>query len=288
MHISRLLSTSHRAIVAAMLSLSCAAVTAAPPPPPFYSPEVLVTGMSTAIYDGSIQPLKLDGTYFGEAQLGVNQWEHTFEIRNFGNADLTTTLPISITGPNAADFTVTQQPAPLVPAGQRTSFKVLYTPSFVGKAFATVTVENNDIDEGSYTFDIRGDGVDQALVGSDIQGELVYYKSYQCKGLPLLFCKMTGKVEVLNLATDYDLSLATVRIYVVEGDVLNENAFLVAEKQVKNLKAFRPGKKNKAKKVKFKGYVPPGYTHIYAEVVPEDGSEDINYTNNRTEHLYGI
>src|SRR5690606_13235286 len=118
--------------------------------------------------------------------------------------------------------------------------------------------------------------------------DLAYYKSYKCKGIPLLFCKMKGKVEVRNLSTDYDLKRATVRVYVVDGDVLTDGAFLVDEIKVKKLKPFRPGKKNKAKKAKFKGWVPPGYTHIYAEVVPEDGSEDINYTNNRTEHLYGL
>lgn len=244
--------------------------------------------MSTAIYDGTIQPLKLDGTYFGEAQLGVNAWEHTFEIRNFGNADLQVTVPLTLTGPNVGDFTITQQPAPVVAAGQRTSFKILFTPSFEGNAYATVNISNNDNDESLYTFDIRGDGVTSPLVGPDIQGDLVYYKNYKCAGLPLLFCKMQGKVEVRNLSETYDLSCATVRVYVVNGDVLNDQAYLVDERIVKNLKAYVPGKKMKVKKVKFSGWVPPGYTHIYAEVVPRDGSEDINYTNNRTEHLYGI
>jgi hypothetical protein len=266
----------------------CAGVLAAPPPPPVYTPDILVTGMNTAIYDGTVQPLKLDGTYFGQAQLGVNSWEHAFEIRNFGTADLLLTDLVSVTGANAGDFVITQQPLNRIAPGQRTSFSIRYTPSFVGNAYATVVVPSNDPDETSYDFTLRGDGVDTPLVGPDLSGELVFYKNYKCQGIPLLYCKMNGRVDVQNLSTTYDLNWATVRVYVVNGDILNDQKYLVAEKTVKKLKAFKPGKKNKAKRVKFKGYVPPGYTHIYAEVVPEDGSEDINYTNNRTAYLYGL
>src|SRR5687767_9462932 len=83
-----------RFVFTAAVVAAGASVFAAPPPPPFYSPEILVTGLSTAIYDGSVQPLKLDGTYFNKAQVGVNSWEHTFEIRNFGNDDLVLTVPL--------------------------------------------------------------------------------------------------------------------------------------------------------------------------------------------------
>lgn len=277
-----------RSLALAVGTLACLSVFAAPPPPPVYVPEILVTGQSAAIEFGSTQPRKLDGTYFGAAQLGVNSWEHTFEIRNFGHADLQVTVPLTITGPNASDFTITQQPNTVVSPEQRTSFNIRYTPSFIGNAYATVNVLSNDVTEGHYTFDIRGDGVSTALTGPDLQGDLVLYKKYKCKGIPLLFCKMNGRVEVKNLSQNYDLSLASVRIYVVPTDVLYEDKFLLDEIPVKNLKRWAAGKPLKTKKIKFKGWVPPGYTHIYAEVVPQDGSEDIDYTNNRTAHLYGI
>ena len=104
----------------AVATAIAASVVAAPPPPPVYEPDILVTGMSTAIYTGSVQPLKLDGTYFGQAQLGVNSWEHTFEIRNFGDNDLHL-IAGGLDGPNAGDFVVTQWPDLLIPPGQRTS-----------------------------------------------------------------------------------------------------------------------------------------------------------------------
>jgi hypothetical protein len=277
-----------RALTLAVGMAICAGVVAAPPPPPVYVPNILVTGMNTAIPYYKEQPLKLDGTYFGQAQLGVNSWEHTYEIRNFGNADLHITEPVYVFGWNNTDFVVTQQPNRLVPPGQRTSFTVRYSPSFVGEAYTAAVIVTNDPDQSVYPFMLRGDGVAEPLVGPDLRGDIVYYSKYKCEGIPLLACKMKGRVEVQNLATNYDLSWATVRVYAVNGDVLNPQAHLVAQKTVKNLKAFQPGKKNKAKTVKFTGYVPPGYTHLYAEVVPEDGSEDINYTNNRTAFHYGI
>jgi len=280
-----------RHLVGIAAATHCLSVFAAPPPPPVYAPEILVTGMNTAIYAGSDQPLKMSGTYFNKAEIGVNTWEHTFEIRNFGNDDLILTTPLTLTGPHAADFAVTQQPVDLVPAGQRTSFKVAFTPSFAGEAYCTVNIENNDSDETTYTFSLRGDGVTEPLQGPDLSGELTFYKKYKCKGIPLLACKMSARVEVTNLAENFDQEFATVRIYVVNGDVLSPEPYLLDEKVVKNLKSAVPGKKLKTKRVKLKGLVPPGYTHIYAEVVPEglpEGMEDIDYTNNRTEHVYGI
>lgn len=122
-----------RLLGASLTVTGCALAIAAPPNPPFFSPEILITGQSSPVLDGSMQPLKLDGTYFGLAQLGINSWEHSFEIRNMNNADLIVTAPVTITGANAADFFVTQQPATIVPPGQRTSFAIKYTPSFVGK-----------------------------------------------------------------------------------------------------------------------------------------------------------
>lgn len=282
------LSELKRIIGTSLTVAGCALVVAAPPPPPVFAPDILVTGQASPILDNATQPLKLDGTYYNLAQLGVNSWEHRFEIRNFGDADLIITAPLDITGPNAGDFIVTQHPATHVAPGQRTAFAVRFTPSFVGQAFATVNISNNDPDEGHYNFVVRGDGVAEALVGPDLQGDLVFYKKYKCKGIPLLACKMSGRVEVQNLNTNYDLDYATVRIYVVNGDILNGSTFMIDEKVVKKLRTKKKGKAPKVKKVKFKGYVPPGFTHIYAEVVPAGDVEDLDYTNNRTAQPYGI
>lgn len=276
-----------------ILATWATAVVAAPPAPPIYYPDIMITGMSTHIYDNKAQPLKLDDTYFGKAQLGVHTWEHWYEIRNIGHVDLVVDLPVFLTDVNLDQFQITHQPAAIVPPGQRTSFAVRYTPTMPGQHYARVNICSNDPDTKIYDFVIRGDAQHEPLVGPDLKGELVYYSNYQCKGVPQL-CKMSGHFDVTNLSWDHSVSRATVRVYVVKGDVLNDSAYLVSQKTIKNLNKYVPAKPGKApkpyktKRVKFSGYVPAGYTHIYAEVVPEDGSEDINYTNNRTGYLYGL
>lgn len=297
-------SALRTAMSLALISTCTTILLAAPPPRPVYHPDILVTGMATAINLGDTQPLKLDGTYFGAAQLGVHQWDRSFEIRNFGEAALELTGPVTITGPNAGDFVLTQQPLSHIAPGQRSAFTIRYTPSFVGYSYATVTINSNDPDEGQYFFTIRGDGTDQPLTGPDLKGELIFYKTYKCKGTPRKgdnyrpfypnSCKMNGRFDVQNLSWDTDCPYAMVNVYVVKGDILDGSAHLVASKMVKKLNRYvpaKPGKKPKAlktKRVKFKGYLPPGYSHIYAEVVPLDGLEDPNYVNNRTTWLYGL
>ncbi len=294
----KILAKSHfsalKKIIALGVLTTCTSVIfAAPPPRPIYYPDIMITGNSTFIPDNKEQPLKLDDTYFGRAQIGVNFWDNRYEIRNMGDVDLFVHLPVMITGPDREHFAVIQEPQDVVAPGQRTSFVIRYNPTAPGQHHARVSVCSTDPDTKVYDFVIRGDAQHEPLVGPDLLGELVYYKNYTCKGVPRL-CTMKGHFNVTNLSWDHDVAQATVRVYVVKGDVLNDSAYLVAQKTVKNLKKYvpaKPGKKPKpykTKRVKFKGFVPAGYTHIYAEVVPEDGSEDINYSNNRTGYLYGL
>ena len=266
---------------------ACMSIFAAPPQPPVYYPEILVTGMNTFIPDNATQPLKLDGTYFGKAELGVNSWEHEFEIRNTGHNDLLVTAPITLSGPGASDFAVTQQPQTFLAPGQRSTFRIRYTPTFEGNAYAEINIENNDPDESLFNFTLRGDGVSTPLVGPDLQTEILYYSKYKCKGLPLLWCKMKGAVEFSNLSTSYYLTFASIRIYAVKTDYLTDDSYELDFIPLKKIKPLNPAKP-KVKKIKFNGLVPPGYTHIYAEIVPQDGSDDIDYSNNRSEHVYGI
>lgn len=91
----------------------------------------------------------------------------TFEVHNTqpvdpirGTHDLVLTGDplVQIGGPNASDFIVTEEPAQMIPAGGNTSFDILFTPSQAGIRTATVTVPNNDSNEGGYTFFIQGTG----------------------------------------------------------------------------------------------------------------------------------
>jgi hypothetical protein len=82
----------------------------------------------------------------------------TFTITNTG-VDPLTISGVTITGPNASDFSVTASPAPTVPVSGSTTFQITFNPSSDGVKNATVEIANDDSDENPYTFAIRGTGI---------------------------------------------------------------------------------------------------------------------------------
>ncbi len=90
-----------------------------------------------------------------------------FDVQNLGNLALNFTgAPrIEITGEHAGDFSILRDlPASLgggqfdIPATS-TSFELGFLPTATGTRNATVTIRNNDADEGVYTFNITGEGL---------------------------------------------------------------------------------------------------------------------------------
>ncbi|HEX3102686.1 MAG TPA: choice-of-anchor D domain-containing protein, partial [Pyrinomonadaceae bacterium] len=75
-----------------------------------------------------------------------------------GTANLTVSNPI-ITGTNPLDFTVSVNPVSPVGPGGSTTFKVKFDPTAAGVRTATVTIDNNDLNENPYDFAIQGTGV---------------------------------------------------------------------------------------------------------------------------------
>ncbi len=114
----------------------------------------------TAILDGNTTPSVDDGTDFGATDINAMRVSHTFNIYNLGSGALHLTgKPIvSISGANAADFTVTLQPANSVHPANFAAFRVVFDPSGVGVRSATITIANNDSNENPYDFSIQGVG----------------------------------------------------------------------------------------------------------------------------------
>lgn len=124
--------------------------------------EIEIQGNSTEIVSGDITPSLADHTDFGQTAVIGGTVVRTFTILNSGGADLTLTGSspyVSISGANAADFTVTSTPStPIAPAGS-TTFNITFDPSALGTRTATVSIANDDSDENPYTFAIQGTGV---------------------------------------------------------------------------------------------------------------------------------
>ena len=120
-------------------------------------PEINVLGNGTTITDGDTTPSGSDHTDFGSTDVTSGTVTRTFTIQNLGTASLTVG-PVTLSGANAADFSVIVQPASSVAAGGNTSFQVRFDPSALGTRSATVSFGNNDADENPYNFAFQGTG----------------------------------------------------------------------------------------------------------------------------------
>ncbi|WP_319407401.1 choice-of-anchor D domain-containing protein [uncultured Desulfosarcina sp.] len=126
-------------------------------------PEINVTGNATNIDSGDDTPTFADHTQFGSANISSGTTARTFTIQNNGSSALTVS-GVSISGENSSDFSISASPAASVASSSSTSFAVTFNPSAVGNRNATITIANDDADEGSYSFDIRGYGFTPADV----------------------------------------------------------------------------------------------------------------------------
>jgi len=128
-------------------------------------PEIEVLGNGTSIVNNDSTPAASDGTDYERVITGTTQI-HTFTIQNIGHIDLglTGSPVVTITGSNAADFSVNVQPTSPVPAGGSTIFTVAFTPSADGLRTASLTIANSDSDEDPYIYSIQGTGITAPVV----------------------------------------------------------------------------------------------------------------------------
>jgi urease beta subunit len=125
------------------------------------APEIEVVGRGMSIADGDTTPSINDDTDFGGVELNTGSVVYTFTINNLGTAALTLggTPLVAVSGAHAANFVVTTDPGDPVAAGTSTTFVITFNPSATGLRTATVTIANNDGDEGTFNFDIQGTGL---------------------------------------------------------------------------------------------------------------------------------
>src|SRR5262249_33445135 len=120
-------------------------------------PEINVTGNGVSIADGDTTPSTSDGTDFGSADVVSGTVTRTFTVQNTGTSALSVSA-VTVSGTQAADFTVTVQPAASVAAGGNTTFQVRFDPSATGTRSASLSFGNGDADENPYNFSIQGTG----------------------------------------------------------------------------------------------------------------------------------
>jgi hypothetical protein len=137
--------------------------------------EISIHSNGEEILDGDSSPSSLDGTDFGNAEIGGSDIQSTFTIQNVGDnpLELTGTSPVEITGMNAGDFSVVMQPDATVNGGQSVTFTITFAPSASGTREATVRILNNDSDEGEFTYAIQGVGLNPPEIAIKGKGLLI-------------------------------------------------------------------------------------------------------------------
>ncbi|WP_299684882.1 choice-of-anchor D domain-containing protein, partial [uncultured Dokdonia sp.] len=138
-------------------------------------PEIDITGLTNPIADGDTTPDLTDGTDYGTIDVGTIN-TNDFVIENNGSGLLTLTGPspyFTITGPDAAQFSVASIPNNTINTSDNTTFQISYSPSVAGTHNATITVLSDDSNEGTYTFDIQG----TAVINTDPL-TTIYYENF--------------------------------------------------------------------------------------------------------------
>ena len=118
-------------------------------------PTLGLTGQGATIVNGDTTPSTADDTHFGDVAFGSSV-SHTFSISNLataGSLTLIGTQPVTISGPGADQFTVTQ---PALGTDQTGTFTITYHPTANETAIATITVASNDPNTPNFTFTIGG------------------------------------------------------------------------------------------------------------------------------------
>lgn len=124
--------------------------------------EAEIQGFNQTIADGDITPSLSDLTDFGEVKVtptGPNDGYviRTFVVKNRGGTPLTLGS-VSITGADAADFAVVNQPSTRVTSQTLTTFQIKFDPRAQGIRTANISVTTNDSNENPYNFSIKGNG----------------------------------------------------------------------------------------------------------------------------------
>jgi|GEM_PF-1514592 len=120
-------------------------------------PDINVKGNGVSIADGDNTPGAADDTHFGTPCKLSTPITRTFTIENTGPVALTVN---SISSSNPAIFTtggVASFPLNIPATTGTATFTVTYTTASAGTA--TITLNNSDLDENPYTFDVQGAGV---------------------------------------------------------------------------------------------------------------------------------
>lgn len=172
-------------------------------------PEVEIKGNGVEIPNESWVPDLQNHTDFGTVGITGASVRRTFTIINHGKGALflTGAPKVAITGSHAADFNIISMPqVASLATGTLVDFIIRFDPSEPGLRTATVTVMNNDADEGAYAFAIQGTGADAGGVSFD---QPLYVVNQGAAQIPVTLAR-TGSTHAFSVRLQLETVAASI------------------------------------------------------------------------------
>lgn len=146
--------------------------------------EINVKQASTTIVNG--------GTYAASSPVST-LLQTTFTVENLGTTNTLTIASVNITGPAAADFSVSSAPTTIA-ALSTGNLIIDFTPSVAGTRNAVITINSDDSDEAAYVINFNGIGGSFASEPTAQSATLTFsnIKSYRFNGT---FTSATGSPD---------------------------------------------------------------------------------------------
>ena len=133
--------------------------------------EINLQGNSVNITAGSNAVSTTNATNFGNITMNTTMVK-TYTIQNSGTESLIISSIVS-SGTNATDFTVGGITVPAtITAGTSSTFTLTLTTALQGEKTATITVNNDNCDKGSYAFAVKGKIVTTPTVATTAAGSI--------------------------------------------------------------------------------------------------------------------
>ncbi len=116
---------------------------------------------------------------FGSFAVGSSSAAVTFTIQNPGAANLTLTgtPAVATGGVNPSDFTVSGPAATTIASGMSETFTVTFSPTALGARSATIRIDSDDPDIGSYVVNLGGTGTPTPVPDINLQVSPTNYPS---------------------------------------------------------------------------------------------------------------
>ncbi len=171
------------------------------------APRIHISGNGAIIVHGDTTPATYDNTVFETRIMTKETTTQTFTIGNTGTGTLTLTgigtgNYVSLSGTGAGAFSVTTQPASSISAGSSTNFVLTYAPVTSGVHTATVAVQSNDVNNGTYSFTVTGNATDKLPILIDF-GTTPTSGNWNSVTSSLTGTQIVNMVDTFGIATGY-------------------------------------------------------------------------------------